>query len=308
MLRLDKIKLISDIKNIEIIDKTAFELKGKSKNIIECTYYNSKHPGMLYISQNLKNEELVLEFTGKILVDAYPQLINKFTIRTCLENINALQICKLDVDAILMDSVVVKADVTKDVTCDNIPQLNIEIKANIKNYSKYICRIVRGTLVVEKNVVTRRNKLRLSVYDKEKEMATKKNAWLNEQTQAYFDSKVRFELNVNSINQLKNTLEINDTKLDTVLNASANPIWNFLDEILIKESHPTSARRLNEYLRLLLLKECNYDLAQVEPIVKMYSGAQTHITQIMKPYRDLVAKMKNYSNNTFRNEMQTLLC
>ena len=43
------------------------------------------------------NRELLIEFTGKILEDAYPELISSTNIRQCFENINKLGICQLNI-------------------------------------------------------------------------------------------------------------------------------------------------------------------------------------------------------------------
>ena len=45
----------------------------------------------------------------------YKELISKYTIRQCLENLNKLGICTIDVDGILRNSWVIRADITKDV-------------------------------------------------------------------------------------------------------------------------------------------------------------------------------------------------
>ncbi len=73
------------------------------------------------------------------------------------------------------------------------------INANIKNYQAYTCRFLRtGSLIIEKNVVTRRDKKRLSIYNKAKEMNIKKNrAFVSENDLARkFEDKCRFEINL----------------------------------------------------------------------------------------------------------------
>lgn len=72
---------------------------------------------------NYQHNELILEFTGKILLDKYPSLINRDNIKDCLSEINKLDICSLDTDAIIQDSEVVKCDVTKDVEFEYIDKI-----------------------------------------------------------------------------------------------------------------------------------------------------------------------------------------
>ena len=66
------------------------------------------------IKVDYEEQEVVVEFCGKVLGRDYPKLISSETIKTCFENINALGFCQIDVEA-MMDAEVVKADVTKDV-------------------------------------------------------------------------------------------------------------------------------------------------------------------------------------------------
>ena len=55
-----------------------------------------------------------------------------------------------------------------------------------------------------------------------------------EKLQDYFKDKVRFELNLNSMEQLRRTLNIPDTSLNSVLDSDANPIWSMLDKALVE--------------------------------------------------------------------------
>lgn len=68
-------------------------------------YFSSKDnksiPYNLYIAVSKPRQTLTLEFSSKVLGRDYPKLISRDTIRQCLENINALGICRIDVDRVL---------------------------------------------------------------------------------------------------------------------------------------------------------------------------------------------------------------
>lgn len=59
-------KLITSISNITIIDYNAFVCSAKSDRVIYYKY-QQKEPFLLLIMADYQHNELVLEFTGKIL-------------------------------------------------------------------------------------------------------------------------------------------------------------------------------------------------------------------------------------------------
>lgn len=180
----------------------------------------------MIIEKNRSNRELLIEFTGKILEDAYPELISSQNIRQCFENINKQGICQLNIDAILQDATVVKCDVTQDVVYDNLRRLTSGIRSSIFNSNKYLCRPNGDNLTITNNVSTRNRKIRLVIYDKERES--------NNRVQAgAFANKIRFEMNLTSMAQIRERLKITDNALSSVLNSTATPILDFLNKIIV---------------------------------------------------------------------------
>ncbi len=75
------------------------------------------------------------------------------------------------IDAIDVVNEVVSCDVAKDVQCSDVRKVQSYIRSHISNYNKYVCRALKnGNVVLEKNVTTRKNKKRMTIYDKEQEM------------------------------------------------------------------------------------------------------------------------------------------
>ncbi|MBR4968651.1 MAG: hypothetical protein IKY57_00650, partial [Alistipes sp.] len=168
MLKFDKIKLISSIDNINVIKENAFE-KIVKNDVITSLKFNRITPYLLYIEIDFLENELVIEFSGKILGIDYKKLISAETIRQCFENINSLGVCTLGVEEIMKDAVVVKCDVTQDVYCKDTSSITNYIRSNISNYHSYTPKLLRnGNFMVEKNVTTRQSKKRLTIYNKNK--------------------------------------------------------------------------------------------------------------------------------------------
>lgn len=299
MLTFDKLKIVTNIDYIQIDDIDRFQQTIKNNTLTELKF-NITSPYLLYIEIDYLEKELVIEFSGKILGSDYKKLISTETIKHCFENINSLGICTLDVEAILADSIVVKCDVTKDVNCADTPSVSAFIKGNVRSYNEFSVKCLRnGNLTIEKNVITRQAKKRLTIYDKGKEMKKMDNKkFMNEYNipDTEFDNMCRFEMNLNSIAQIKSSLHISDTQLMTVLTARCNPIAEFIDDIVTEiDGIPLTDKQT--YITALVLQDCHDDLKEVEEKMRQIYSKGTNISKVMKPYKEALAK-KNKSKFT----------
>lgn len=308
MITFDKLKLVADITAVIEFDDSQFEKTEKNGS---CTYkYYQEVPYLLAIKIDCPEKEVVIEFTGKILGSDYPKLISMNTIRQCFQAINSIGIVTLDVE-VMMDADVVKCDVTKDIHSDDIPKLTNYVRQHISNYQKYICRKLRNNnLVVEKNVVTRKMKKRMTIYDKGKEMQKVENQRFVEAygLEGAFDGICRFELNLNSKEQIRNALGSSNTKLQTVLSSDANPITDFLDEVIGSTPEPTSMTDKKSYVTMLVLKDCDYNLEKVEAKMRQfYTSRGTNINVIMQPYRQMMEQMNSAIETNYWDDVRSKL-
>lgn len=308
MITFDKLKLVADITAVIEFDDSQFEKTEKNGS---CTYkYYQEVPYLLAIKIDCPEKEVVIEFTGKILGSDYPKLISMNTIRQCFQAINSIGIVTLDVE-VMMDADVVKCDVTKDIHSDDVPKLTNYVRQHISNYQKYICRKLRNNnLVVEKNVVTRKMKKRMTIYDKGKEMQKVENQRFVEAygLEGAFDGICRFELNLNSKEQIRNALGSSNTKLLSVLSSDANPITDFLDEVIGSTPEPTSMTDKKSYVTMLVLKDCDYDLEKVEAKMRQfYTSRGTNINVIMQPYRQMMEQMNSAAETNYWNDVRSKL-
>lgn len=287
-------KIVADISAIDIHDQSRFEVITK-KGVVTALKFYQELPYLLMIKVDYQNREVVIEFSGKVLGRDYPELISISTIGTCFENINALGFCSLDVEA-MMDADVVKCDVTKDVKIQDVSGLTQYVRNHISNYQQFLCRKMRnGNLVVEKNVVSRKTKKRMTIYDKEKEMHRAENEAFVEANglEGAFNGMCRFEINLDSKEQIRKALHVHNTKLLTVLSADANPIADFLDNVVQPESEVSMPDK-KTYMMTLVLKDCDYDLERVEAKLRSFIHSKgTSIKNVMKPYIALMGQMNN---------------
>ena len=288
-------KIVADIRAIDIHDQSRFEVITKNGVVTALKFYQEL-PYLLMIKVDYQNREVVIEFSGKVLGRDYPELISIRTIGKCFENINTLGFCSLDVEA-MMDADVVKCDVTKDVKIQNVSGLTQYVRNHISNYQQYLCRKRRnGNLNIEKNVDSSKTHKKMTIYDKEKEMHRAKNEAFVEADglERAFDGMCRFEMNLDSQEQIRKALHVHNTKLLTVLSADANPIADFLDKVVVPNSEGISMTDKKTYMMTLVLKDCDYDLEKVEAKMRsLIHSKGTSIRNVMKPYIELMGQINS---------------
>ena len=223
----------------------------------------------------------------------YPKLISKDTIKQCFQAIEALGFVEVDFAA-MMEAEVVKCDVTKDIPVEDVTQVTDYIRSHIKNYQKFLCRKLKnGNVVVEKNVVSRKIKKRMTIYDKGKEMCKSANRPFVQKygLEDAFSGMCRFELNLDSKEQIRKSLRIEDTKLMTVLSADADPINDFLDEVVEPQDAVTMTDK-KSYVTMLVLRDCDFDLEKVEAKMRAFHRSKgTVISKVMEPYKAMMEQI-----------------
>lgn len=304
----DRLKIVTAIDAIDVVNEGVFAKTFVSGNVVSMKYYREM-PTKLMIKVDYASGEVVVEFTGKILGHNYPHLISMANIEECFRNIESLGFCRFDMD-LLMRSEVVSCDVTKDVQCSDVRKVQSYIRSHISNYNKYVCRALKnGNVVLEKNVTTRKNKKRMTIYDKEQEMKKSDNTRFMQRNGLTdeFVGKCRFEINLNSKEQIRNALHIEDTNLLIVLNSETNPILEFMDEAVCGSQGQKACSDWKSYQRYLVLKDCDFDLEKVEAKVRSLYKRGTKISDVMRPYREAYSQLMAEGEDTYFSEILAML-
>ena len=77
----------------------------------------------------------------------------------------------------------------------------------------------------------------------------------------------------------------------TVLSADADPIADFLNEVVEPQDAVTMTDK-KSYMTMLVLKDCDYDLEKVEAKMRaFYKSKGTSIRKVMEPYRVMMELM-----------------
>ena len=164
MILLDRLKLICPLDVVENINERVFQIIVKDGNITSYKY-QQETPYFLLIRKDFLHGECVIEFTGKILLDRYHELINQYNIRYCIEQINTRNICLIDTDRLLQTAIVGKCDVTKDITSTQIAEIISQTKQNLSNFDKWEVEKYPNGICIRNKVSTDRYKKRICIYN-----------------------------------------------------------------------------------------------------------------------------------------------
>lgn len=281
-------------------NKEVFE---KSENFRSISYsYKMNTPFYLRINISPINNEVIIEFTGKILGDSYANLINVNNISECLDRIQTLNICKLDVEGILRTGKVLKCDVTRDIPFDltRLPNLISDVRQSLRNYGRWDCDPyangagINGATIYN-TAVNPKHKRRMVIYDKSVEMRrADNNGFIRslsypDEMMDYFADKVRMELNLYTMAQIRTALNISDNNLMSVLTAEANPIADFIDKALTETALPERGMSQRMRERVAFVESLGCDMQRVEAAIRETKPRTVAISRAMKPYREAMA-------------------
>lgn len=282
-------------------------------------YFNSKHntqmPYNLYIATNYYHQTLEIEFSSKILKERYSELISRDTIRKCLENINDLGICTIDVDGILRNSWVIRVDITKDVDLPLTDDVLNALNDNVGNYRRYTWQHYDGKgITFTKNVM--RDKDEITVYNKYTELLQHSRNFMDSLPQEarnkimdYFYGKTRFEVRMKNSKQIEERLGVN--RLMDFFNSVDNVVreqFNRVFDVSAKVLDMSKFRDYDEWAMAQILNAFNGDLRQIEQMLRSGSiyNSRNGLTERMKKFES-VKLITNKAENEILKQVRSLL-
>lgn len=278
-------------------------------------YYNSKNdksiPFDLYIGVSYRSQSLTLEFSSKVLLDDYPKLITRTTFRECLENINKLGICTIDVDRVVSDCYFSKVHITNDadyiLTNDRLSLLN----SCVGNYRRFRWEHYEGEGIrYTKDVKSKDCKESIVVYNKEKEIQSSKNKQFldlldNPDTvKDYFSGKIRFEMELDSPKKISKFLNISTTHINYIFGSEVNPLLTQFNKVFGEGEieNKYSITNYEDYSMQAIIEKHNGDLKKIEQEMKdlhVYSSnSRTGLSERMKKIKQLHSEMYSKTHDS----------
>lgn len=316
-IQIDTLKLVTEIKYFSEPNKNLFKSKlNESTGEIESKEFNAKwwsdYPFALYIHMNALSGKLTMEFSSKLLLDDYPQLITIDTLPLCLHNIVKYGICKLDIESIIKNHYCSKIHITKDINMQLTPEILNTMNMHVENYRRYSWqRYENNAILFKKNVETRGAQEEIIVYNKEKEISLPKNkAFLAklsnpEVVLEYFKGKTRFEMKYEGKKKIKKGLKIENTSLQDIMQAEQNPLLNQFDKIFTAEKKDVVPdfliNNIITYGQFNILRFHNGNLKKIEQEMKdmgLYkNSSRGAMGKQMKKMSHLLHSLNNQSMN-----------
>lgn len=116
----------------------------------------------------------------------------------------------------------------------------------------------------------------------------------------------RFEINLNSKEQIRNSLDLSDNKLLSVLQSEATPIASFIKDAVSPPTVPIKYNDRKSYLMALVLKDCDYDITKVDAKLRELYAPGTKFSKLLKPYRAALDAMSQEGNDTYTTLVEKL--
>lgn len=298
LISLDRIKIKSNYKYLldtkVKFNETFNSRSGEKVGIFYNSQNDKKIPYNLYIAVSYIKQTLTLEFSSKILKEKYPDLITKDTIKECLENINQLDICNIDVDNIILNGVVTSVDITRDtdlILDDNL--LNV-LNTQVNNYRRFKwTHYDKEGITFTKDVKSKDCTETITLYNKEKEICTTHNKdFLNSLSRPqsiidYFRKKTRFEITLDTPQKIMDYLNVADTKITSVLNSDANPILTQFNKVFGNSTADMPNTTFDDYenwAMKIILERYNGNLKLLEQDVRNKFSSRSGASKRMKKF------------------------
>lgn len=301
----------------EYLINTIIPFTPKINKYGECTgmYYSSKDdksiPYNLFIGTNNNFQSLTLEFSSKVLLDDYPKLITRKTFRQCLDNINNLGICAIDIDRIVNDCYFSKVHITNDIDYILTNEILSLLNSCVGDYRRYKWEHYEGEGIrYTKDVKSQSCKESIVIYDKEKEVQSRKNKQfldlLNNPDAVidYFSSKTRFEMELDSPKKICKSLNIGTTHINYIFGSKVNPLLVQFNKVFgegeIKNKY--SITNYEDYSMQAIIEKHSGDLKKIEQEMKdlhVYSSkSRTGLSERMKKIKQLHSEMYSKTHNS----------
>lgn len=314
----DTIKIRCNYKYLKEM-KIPFNIQyNHQKNRENGRYFHSKYspaiPYNVYVATNNQHQTLEIEFSSKILRERYPELISRYTIRQCLENLNSLGICTVDVDGILRHGWVIKAAVTKDVKLKLTDVILDALNQNVGNYRRFKWAHYEGKgITFTKDVVYGKEEIKL--YDKYKELLNHSRKFVDtlpnrNEIMDYFYGITRFEIVITGEDEIRQRLGVGNG-IQEFFNALDTPIAEQFDKVFdvsAKVLDTSQCKGHDDWAMAYVLDAFKGDLKQIEQTLRADAvfSSRNGLSERMKKYQSLKL-LVNRKENEIVKQVRNLL-
>ena len=243
-----------------------------------------------------------------------PNAYSRYTIRQCLENLNSLGICTVDVDGILRHGWVIKAAVTKDVKLKLTDVILDALNQNVGNYRRFKWAHYEGKgITFTKDVVYGKEEIKL--YDKYKELLNHSRKFVDtlpnrNEIMDYFYGITRFEIIITGEDEIRQRLGVGNG-IQEFFNALDTPIAEQFDKVFdvsAKVLDTSQCKGHDDWAMAYVLDAFKGDLKQIEQTLRADAvfSSRNGLSERMKKYQSLKL-LVNRKENEIVKQVRNLL-
>ena len=331
MVKFDRLKLVTSFDNINSFDSKSDAVRYKptisKDNVIESVSHEMQgfpEYGIrkTYIKET--NNEIILDFSAKILLDDYNKLVSEDNIQQCIERYNEVSPLKFDVQKVIENSRVINCDTTQMI----YPKYDINLCADsLMMYdTKDRCKVIRykkkqnSGLQFDASIL--KEKRRLILYDKfsaiTKGLKTT-NIFLSKcsnpgKVMNQCKGALRVEQNHCTLKSIRSRFKVTDNNLLSVLQSEESVNYNFFKSV---ERQAKQKKELGYQFDIFefaetdkslreLIKEvgfrgivvmCEFDIDRIKAVLRTYSDGK-------QSYYNYVNKCKEYISIMLKEQFE----
>ena len=331
MVKFDRLKLVTSFENVKSFDRYSDAVRYKptinKQNEIEAVSHEMNgYPEFgirkTYIKET--NNEIILDFSAKILLDDYNKLVSIDNIQQCIERYNEVSPMQLDVSKVIEDSRVLNCDTTQmiypkygiNLCADSLMMLSTKDRCKVTRYKKK----QNSGLQFDASIL--KEKRRLILYDKfsaiTKGLKTT-NIFLskcNNPTKVINQCKdsLRVEQNHCTLKSIRNRFKVIDNNLLSVLQSAESVNYNFFKSVKQQEKQKKELgyqfdlfefaekkRNISHLVKEVgyrgIIVMCNFDIDKIRGVLSLYADKEERTRQQFN-------KCKEYMNIMLREQFE----
>lgn len=318
--KFDRLKITAPLSCINNFDKHSEDVFYKpivnKSRVIEAERYQIKgnpNYGIRRTAIREDSDEVVIDFSAKILLDDYNKLVSKNNIEECLNRYNEVTPIELDVQQFLDKGKVLNCDTTQMIYPDY--DINLCTDSLMMYDTKDRCKVVRyfkkQNSGLQFDASIQKEKRRLILYDKysaiTKGLKTT-NIFLTKcsNPQAVIDAckgSLRVEQNHSTLKSIRNRFKVTENSLLNVLHSVETVNYNFFESVertkKVKKNlgyqfdlfeFAEGGKKLGEVVKEVgyrgIVAMCDYDIEKIKAVFRSYadekSSRYSHLSKCRK--------------------------
>lgn len=331
--KFDRLKLIAPLDCIKSLDTDSScviykptvnklrQIESESWQVL-----GNKHYGIRRTEVNEARNEVIIDFSGKILLDDYHKLVSINNIEQCLNRYNEETPLKLNVQKFIDSARVINCDSTQNIYPDF--DINLCTDSLMMYDTKNRCQVTRyfkkQNSGIEFNASIQKEKRRLILYDKYSAILKglkSTNIFLTKcvNPQAVIEAckgSLRVEQTHSSLPSIRNRFKVTENTLLNVLHSVEPVNYNFFESVERKKKKEqklgyqfdlfahVKKKKISQVIKEVgyrgVIVMCDYDLEKIKAFCRIYASSRQGFydsLRLIRPYLQIMLEERFQEKN-----------